>query len=507
MPATTADATLAKWDRSFFGHPRGLSTLFMTEMWERFSYYGMRALLIYYLTATAVHGGLGFTDSKAGAVYGLYTAMVYLMCLGGGWIADLFIGQRRAVLYGGILISAGEFCLMAPSTTVFYLGLVLLMAGTGFLKGNVSTIVGQLYAKKDPRRDSGFSIFYMGINIGALLSPIFCGYIGEHFSWRLGFGLCGLGMLAGLVQYVITGHYLGEAGLHPAVTGDPGTDRRRRRTAIRALGAAAAVLILVAILGTTGIVELNANVISDALGWCLLGISALVFAWLIFFGDWAAEERKRSAAILVLFIASALFWAAFEQAGSSLSLFAERNTDRQVPGFIAAILRQNEFPASWYQFVQPIFVVALAPVFAWLWLRMGKREPSSPAKFSAGLFFGGAAFVVMVPAAMIASGGRMAGPMWLTVCYLLQTLGELCLSPVGLSAMTKLAPDRAAGFMMGIWFLSISIGNWLAGEAASLYSSMPIAELFGAVAAFSILAAIVLLLLVKPTVKLMGGVN
>jgi POT family proton-dependent oligopeptide transporter len=390
---------------------------------------------------------------------------------------------------------------------VFYLGLVLLMAGTGFLKGNVSTIVGQLYTREDPRRDSGFSIFYMGINIGALLSPILCGYVGEHFSWRLGFGLCGLGMLAGLVQYVITGRYLGQAGLHPAVTGDIDADRSRKRTAIRALTTGTAVLVLIAILGATGIVDLNANLISDALGWCLLGISALVFAWLIFFGDWTPEERKRSAAILVLFIASALFWAAFEQAGSSLSLFAERNTDRHVPGFIAAILRQGEFPASWYQFVQPIFVVALAPLFAWLWLRMGKREPSSPAKFSAGLFFGGAAFVVMVPAAMIASGGRMAGPLWLTVCYLLQTLGELCLSPVGLSAMTKLAPDRAAGFMMGIWFLSISIGNWLAGEAASLYSSMPLTELFGSVAVFSLVAALALLVLVKPTIKLMGGVN
>jgi POT family proton-dependent oligopeptide transporter len=507
MPATTADPVNAQWDHSFFGHPRGLATLFMTEMWERFSYYGMRALLIYYLTSTVAHGGLGFTDSKAGAVYGLYTAMVYLMCLGGGWIADLFIGQRRAVLYGGILITAGEFCLMAPSTTVFYLGLVLLIAGTGFLKGNVSTIVGQLYARDDLRRDSGFSIFYMGINIGAFLSPIFCGYIGEHFSWRLGFGLCGLGMLAGLVQYAMTGRHLGEAGLHPARTGDAEKDRRQKQTAIRAIGAGVAVLLLIAVLGGTGAVPLDANLISDGLGWCLLGVSGVVFAWLIFFGDWSPEERKRSKAILRLFIASALFWAAFEQAGSSLSLFAERNTDRHVPGFIAAVLRQNEFPASWYQFVQPFFVIALAPVFAWVWLKMGNRDPSSPAKFSAGLLFGGAAFVVMVPAAMIASGGRMAGPMWLTVCYLFQTVGELCLSPVGLSAMTKLAPERAAGFMMGIWFLSISIGNWLAGEAASLYSSMPLPELFGSVAVFSIVAAFVLVLLIRPTVRLMGSVN
>jgi POT family proton-dependent oligopeptide transporter len=502
-----ADATNARWDRSFFGHPRGLSTLFMTEMWERFSYYGMRALLIYYLTASTAHGGLGFPDSKAGAVYGLYTALVYLTALGGGWIADLFIGQQRAVLYGGVLIAAGEFCLMSPSIGVFYLSLVLLMVGTGLLKGNASTIVGQLYGKDDARRDSGFSIFYMGINIGAFLSPIFCGYVGEHFSWRLGFGLCGLGMVAGVLQYAITIRYLGEAGRHPARSGDAETDRRSKRTAIVALTVSVGVLVLLAGLGLTGVIHPDTNTISDALGWCLLGISALVFAWLIFFGDWTAEERKRSAAILVLFIASAVFWAAFEQAGSSLSLFAERGTDRHVPGFVASILRQGEFPASWYQFVQPLFVILLAPVFAWLWLRMGKHEPSSPAKFSAGLLFGGAAFVVMVPAAMIATGAALAGPMWLVVCYLFQTLGELCLSPVGLSAMTKLAPARAAGFMMGIWFLSISIGNWMAGEAASLYSSMPLPQLFGVVAAVSIAAAVILLLLTRPTVRLMGGVN
>jgi POT family proton-dependent oligopeptide transporter len=507
MPVTSADQTIAQWDRAFFGHPRGLSTLFMTEMWERFSYYGMRALLILYLTSEITRGGLGFPDSKAGAIYGLYTAMAYLMCLAGGWIADLFIGQRRAVLYGGLLITAGEFCLMAPSESVFYLGLVFLAAGTGFLKGNVSTIVGQLYTREDPRRDSGFSIFYMGINLGAFLSPIFCGYVGEHFSWRLGFGLCGVGMLAGVVQYVLTSRHLGVAGLHPARTDNPAEDRRQKRTAMRSLGAGIAMLVLIALLGATGAIRMDANIISDGLGWCLLGISGLVFAWLIFFGNWSTAERKRSAAILVLFVASALFWAAFEQAGSSLNLFAERSTDRHVPGFIAAILRQNEFPASWYQFVQPLFVIVFAPVFAWLWLKLGKREPSSPAKFSAGLLFGGAAFAVMVPAALIASGGRMAGPHWLNVCYFLQTMGELCLSPVGLSAMTKLAPERAAGFMMGIWFLSISIGNWLAGKAASLYSSMPLPELFGSVAVFSIVAALVLALLVRPTVRLMGDVN
>jgi POT family proton-dependent oligopeptide transporter len=489
------------FDTSFFGHPRGLATLFFTEMWERFSYYGMRAILILFMVDKIEKGGLGWTDQKAGAVYGLYTAMVYLMCLGGGWIADRITGQRRAVLIGGIFIAAGEFGLFIPSDTSFYLGLVLLMFGTGLLKGNVSTIVGQLYPKGDPRRDSGFSIFYMGINIGALISPIICAYVGEKISWRLGFAVAGAGMLLGILQYVLQAKYLGDAGLHPATTGDPGKDRIQKRNASVAAAAGLALFAIVGILAATGAVSMAATTISDALGWALMLISLLVFSWLIFGKSWTIEERKRSAAVLVLFVASALFWASFEQAGSSLNLFAERQTNRIVMGW--------EFPAGWFQFVQPIFVVALAPVFAWIWLALGRRrsEPSSPAKFTLGLLFAGLAFAILVPAARMTQGGGQVAMWWLTGTYFLQTLGELCLSPVGLSATTKLAPDRAAGFMMGIWFLSISIGNWLAGKAASLYSSMPLPALFGSVAAFTIGAAVVLALLIRPTVRLMSGVK
>jgi POT family proton-dependent oligopeptide transporter len=356
-----------------------------------------------------------------------------------------------------------------------------------------------LYTQGDPRRDSGFSIFYMGINLGALISPLFCGYVGERISWRLGFGVAGLGMLAGVVQYLVTSRHLGSAGLHPASTGDPEKDVREKKSAIRAVGIGAAVLAILAALGMSGVVELNATMISDGFGWCLLAISVVVFSWLIFFGDLSAVERKRCSAILVLFVSSALFWAAYEQAGSSLSFFAERGTDCTIFGYA--------FPASWFQSVQPVFVVVLAPVFAWIWLAMARREPSSPAKFSLGLLFGGLAFAILVPAAYLVVSGSKVGPYWLTGTYLLQTLGELCLSPVGLSAMTKLAPPRAAGFIMGIWFLSTSIGNWLAGKAASMYSSMPLPTLFGSVAGFSILAAVVLAILIKPTVRLMQGVK
>ncbi len=495
--APALDATRA--DRSFFGHPRGLATLFFTEMWERFSYYGMRALLILFMTAPAAAGGLGFGVAKAGAVYGLYTAMVYLLCLPGGWLADRILGQRRAVLYGGILIAAGQFCLVAPSTTVFYAGLVVLMLGTGLLKPNASTIVGQLYAAGDHRRDSGFSIFYMGINVGALIAPIACGWVGERISWRLGFGLAGVGMLAGVIQYVLGGRYLGIAGLHPAAAESPEADRRQKRNALNSAVAALVLVAAVGALAATGVVEFTAEVISNALGVVLIVICVAVFSWLIFGRGWSVTERKRSAAILVLFLASALFWSMFEQAGSSLNLFAERNTNRNVLGF--------EFPASWFQFVQPALIVLLAPVFAWLWAKMSDREPSSPAKFSLGLLFGGAGFAVLAWGAWQAPGGVLVSLWWLNVTYLMHTIGELCLSPVGLSAMTKLAPARVAGFMMGLWFVSISIGDYLAGKAASLYESLSLAHLFGTVAVFGIGAAVLLVLLIRPTVRLMSGVK
>ena len=482
-------------DTRFFGHPRGLATLFFTEMWERFSFYGMRAILILYMVAPASSGGLGFSDAKGGSVYGFYTAMVYLMNLPGGWLADRIIGQQRAVLHGAILISAGEFCLVVPGLPMFYLGLTLLMFGTGLLKPNVSTIVGQLYGPTDVRRDSGFSIFYMGINVGALISPLICGYVGERISWRWGFGVAGIGMLVGLIQYVLSGKYLGSAGRNPGAVAAPAQKRNGMLAAIGALAA----LALVALLGRSGKINLTAEVISAALGWVLLAISAAVFAWLIFGRGWSPIERKRAVATLVIFAASAIFWAAYEQAGSSLNLFAERNTDRHILGW--------EFPASWFQFVQPVFVIALAPVFAWLWIALRHREPSVPAKFSWGLLLGGLAFAILVPAAAYASGGKLVSPWWLTGTYFLQTLGELCLSPVGLSAMTKLAPQRVAGFMMGVWFLSISIGDWAAGQAASVYDSMPLTELFGVVAALSVVAAVVLALVIRPTVRLMAGVK
>jgi len=492
-PQPSLSATSA--DRSFFGHPRGLATLFFTEMWERFSYYGMRALLILFMTAGAARGGLGFSYAKAGAIYGLYTGMVYLLSLPGGWVADRITGQRRAVLYGGILIAAGQFCLVAPSVMTFYLGLVLLVMGTGLLKPNVSTIVGQLYAPGDGRRDAAFSIFYMGINLGALISPFACGWVGEKVGWLLGFGLAGVGMIAGLIQYTLGGKHLGVAGLHPAIPADPAADRRQKRRVALAAAGALAVLAILGALAATGALVLTTELISDALGVALVLLSVAIFSWLLLGRGWSAEERKRSAAILVLFLSSAVFWFAFEQAGSSLNLFAEGSVDRWVHGY--------QFPASWYQLVQPFFIITLAPAFAWLWVRLGKREPSSPAKFAFGLFFVSAGFILLVPVA----GGQAVSPLWLIGTYFLHTLGELSLSPVGLSAMTKLAPTRVAGMMMGLWFVSLGAGNYCGGWMASLYGSMKISTLFAIDAAFAMAAAVAMVLLIKPTVRMMSGVK
>ncbi len=494
MPETVSAApSNAKWDRSFFGHPRGLSTLFFTEMWERFSYYGMRALLILFMTATVAKGGLGFTTSKAGSIYGLYTAMVFLLSLPGGWIADRITGQRRAVLWGGVIIAAGHFCMAVPRIDTFYLGLGLIVIGTGLLKPNVSTMVGGLYSETDVRRDAGFSIFYMGINIGAMVAPLVCGYLGENINWHYGFGAAGIGMTLGIIQYVVGTKYLGAAGLD--VEGTPG-DRRLFRMGL----IAAAVLIAAgAVITFTGAVSLTAEQISNVFGVLLIAIVVLFFVWLTRAKGYSSVERGRFWAILVLFIAACLFWSAFEQAGSTLNLFAERNTNLHAWDFSLWGL----FRASYFQALNSVFIIALAPVFAWLWIALRKREPSSTAKFSIGLIFVGLGFAILIPVA----GGTAVSPWWLTITYLLHTIGELCLSPVGLSAMTKLAPARICGLMMGVWFLSISVGDYIGGRLASVYEVFPLPTLFGVVAGFCIAVGILLVLLFRPMKRLMGGIN
>ena len=492
-PESAAANTNARWDRSFFGHPRGLSTLFFTEMWERFSYYGMRALLILFMTATAAHGGLAFPTSKAGAIYGLYTAMIYLFSLPGGWLADRIIGLRRAVLWGGVIIALGHFAMAIPSLSTFYLGLALIVLGTGLLKPNISTLVGTLYAANDARRDAGFSIYYMGINIGALISPLVCGYLGENINWHYGFGAAGVGMTLGIIQYVFGAKYLGTSD---AIASRTPADFQ---LLTRALFATAVVVFVGTALAFSGILPFTAEGLSDVFGIILTGIVIVFFIWLLTAKGYTPVERSRFWAILVLFIGSCAFWSAFEQAGSTLNLFAERNTNMHTWDSPLWGL----FRASYFQSFNSIFLIVLAPVFAWIWLSLGRREPSSTAKFSCGLIFVGLGFAVLIPVA----NGTAASPWWLTLTYLLHTIGELCLSPVGMSAMTKLAPARIAGLMMGVWFLSISVGDYIGGRLASVYETFPLPKLFGIVAGFCVVAALFLALMIKPTKRLMAGVN
>jgi POT family proton-dependent oligopeptide transporter len=435
-------------EKQWFGHPRGLSTLFFTEMWERFSYYGMRALLILYMTKSVAEGGLGFSTEKSGSIYGWYTSSVYAMALLGGLVADQLLGLYRSVLLGGIIIALGHFAMAFPSTNTFFLGLVLIVLGTGLLKPNVSSLVGTLYNKKDQRRDAGFSVFYMGINLGAFIAPLICGPLGQRVNWHVGFAAAGVGMTAGVIQYVLGRRYIVGADA-------PKTDTVRAE-------------------------KKNGVAVPKE--------------------PFTRTDWKRIGVIGILFVFSALFWMAFEQAGSSLNLFADRHTNLHMFG--------RDVPSSTLQSLQPLFVITLAPVFAWLWLRLGPKEPSSPAKFSISLIFVGLGMLLLVPAARMAQEQSVkVSPWWLVGVYFLHTVGELCLSPVGLSIVTKLAPPRIVGLMMGVWFLSIAVGNKAAGYAAGLFDSMPLPKLFGSVGMMTITAGVILLLIIKPIRSLMGDIK
>lgn len=494
MPVSSqADPAIAKWDRSFFGHPLGLSTLFFTEMWERFSFYGMRTILLFYMTRAVAEGGLGFPVSKAGAIYGLYMSLVYLVTVPGGWVADRILGQRKSVLWGGVIIAMGHYSMAFPSLLTFFLGLGLIICGTGLLKPNVSTMVGGLYRENDARRDAGFSIFYMGINIGALVAPIVCDWLGENVGWHYGFGAAGVGMTLGLVQYVVGWRYLGDAG---AMGERAGSDVRVFR---KASVGAIAILAALGLLGWEFAGSITVTAINNGFGVMLAVLVIGMFWWLLTAPGYTAVEKRRFWAIFVLFIASAMFWFAYEQAGSTLNLFAERNTNLKVWNSRL----WGAFLPGYYQSFNPIFLIALAPVFAWIWVKLGPRDLSSTTKFALGLFFVGAGFAILIPV----STGHLVSPWWLTLTYFLHTVGELCLSPVGLSAITKLAPARIASLMMGFWFLSISVGEYMGGYAASLYQTVPLPELFGVVAGFCIAVGLVLVGLIRPMQRLMGGVN
>lgn len=493
--------------QEWFGHPRGLSTLFFTEMWERFSYYGMRALLVLFMTAPLVgaNPGFEFGDGRATAIYGLYVFFVYVLALPGGWVADNLWGQKKAIFVGGFIIMLGHFTLGAPLVGLpggptFFLGLALVSIGTGFLKPNVSSVVGDLYPEGGARRDAGFSIFYMGINVGAILGPTICSLLGEQVNWHWGFSAAGFGMLLGLIQYKLGERHLKNAG-------DLETDRTMEQ--LRSLStkfyAMAAVFVgaalLIGILMSTGAIGLTLQQLAGSLGFLTLAIALVYFVYVYGFGGHDNRDRKHILVIVWLFVLSVLFWSGFEQAGSSLNLFAERLTDRTIFGW--------EMPAGWFQNINPTFIVIFAPVFGalWVWLARRNANPSIPVKFALGLLGVAAGFLVLSWGAVNATDVNKAAPTWLITTYLLHTWGELCLSPVGLSSVTKLAPKGRVSQMMGLWFVSIALGNLVAGLVAGRLETLAPASLFSTVAIILGVGGLVALIAAPFVQKLVHGIK
>jgi POT family proton-dependent oligopeptide transporter len=451
------------------GHPPGLYLLFATEMWERFSYYGMRGLLMLYLTKAAIEGGLGFEDGDAGLIYGIYTGLVYLTPIFGGWLADNYLGQRKSITIGGITMALGQFALFFSSQEnigMFYAGLVLLIIGNGFFKPNISTVVGQLYPPGDSRKDSAFTIFYMGINLGAFLAPLVCGTLAEDtfavkdaagnitsYGFNYGFLAAGIGMVLGQLMFNLLGQkYLGDLGV------EAGAKQSKAEAAVQP--------------------------------------------------PMTKEEKNRLTVIIIMMLFNIFFWAGFEQAGSSISLYTDRYIDRHVDFLDWTI------PTSFFQSVNPLFIVLLGPVFTLLWMRLGSRgkEPNTIVKMALGMILLGVGFFFMIGAG-VARGGddapdtAKAGLMWLVGTYLIHTMGELCLSPIGLSMVTKLAPLRLGSLMMGVWFLSSFVANFLSGYLVQFFGKMGAMTIFGLIALIVIALGIVILLLSKKLLQMMHGVK
>ena len=488
--------------RLFPGHPGGLSTLFFTEMWERFSFYGMRALLILYLAeaTTAANPGMGLAEAPAGAIYGLYTGLVYLLGLPGGWVADQLWGQRKAVFVGGCIIAAGHFSMAVPNDFNFFLGLVLIVIGTGLLKPNVSSVVADLYPEGGARRDAGFSIFYMGINVGAFAGPIICGFLAQNWNWHWGFSAAGVGMVLGLIQFRRGYGRLGDAG----VLRSDRTAEQRATLSRRFFGGFAALVLALVVFGilvSRGAIPASLEQIAAWFAILLVVVVLLYFLYLMFLGGHDSGEKKKIGAIFWFALLAVVFWSGFEQAGTSLNLFADRYTDRTIGDW--------SYPASWLQSVNAFFIVCLAPVFGWLWVWLANRNanPSTAVKFALGLLLLGAGFFVIAWGAANATPDSPVSASWLVAMYFLHTVGELALSPVGLSAVTKLAPPRRISQMMGLWFVATSLGNVVAGLVAGRLGELAPSPLFLAVAQI-IGAAGLIALVMSPLVKrLMGNVK
>ncbi|WP_334027532.1 peptide MFS transporter [Alteromonas sp. P256] len=484
-------------DTSFFGHPGGLRTLFFTEMWERMSYYGMRALLVLFMTASLQTQGLGLTVATAGAIYGLYTGAVYFLGLPGGWLADRLIGGKQAVWYGGLIIFAGHVVLAIDLQNLFFVGLILVASGTGLLKPNISAMVGQQYGEDDGRRDSGYALYYMGINIGSLIAYLVTGYLQENWGWHYAFGAAAVGMAIGLIQYYFSSRTLSAESVAPA-NAYQGAAKKRAWTGVLVVVAAAIAVIIMAHMGS---IVIEPIALAQKVAIFFTAIFFLYFGFIYFKGDLTENEKRRMWALFLVCVASACFWSGFEQAGSSLNLFAQNYTDRVLSdgSFLTSWFGMSAIPTVWFQLSNSLFIIILSPFFAALWINLAKRmiDPSYTIKCAVGIIIMASGFLVMFMASQYAAQGLKVAPMWLVTTYFLHTVGELCLSPVALSAVSKLSPKRFAGQMMGVFVLTYSIGNIIAGLLSGNFDPENVKEmpnLYLQIALFSIAVGIVIAL-------------
>ncbi|MFM1917279.1 MAG: hypothetical protein RJB01_794 [Actinomycetota bacterium] len=498
MNVETSVATATN-SRKIFGQPAGLTVLATTELWERFSFYGMRAILVLYLTAGLSQAGsagpgLGLDAGAAAAIYGSYLALVYVTPIGGGWIADRVVGARRAVLIGGIVIASGHFSMALPTEISFWLGLLLIALGTGLLKPSISAMVGELYrGSTQTRQDAGFSIFYMGINIGAFLAPLLVGSLAAIKGWHWGFALAGIGMCVALIIYIAGRRTLGDAGNKPR---NPVPTRELEKVVVAAL---AGIGIFVMVAAGVGVSRGDfIQGVATTLAWTVVLI-ALIYIWRMFHRSrirYTERERSRLKGFMYLFVLSIFFWMIFDQAGSTLTIFAQNWTSRDIGAW--------EMPAAWLQSLNPIMIIIFAPIFAWLWIKLANRAPSVPLKFAIAIVGMGLSFVILVIPGISADDKAMSAVWWLVVAYLIQTWSELLLSPTGLSAACTLAPQGMTSQVLALWFLSTAIGDAVGGQILDAISGRGFAFIF---AFFGILALVVgslALAFVKPVKRLIA---
>jgi len=502
----TSAAELQALDNGFMGHPAPLRSLFFTEMWERFSYYSIRPLLVLFMVATVGSGGFGFSEVTASAIYGIFAGSLYLAAVPGGWLADNWLGQERALWWGSIVIALGHLCIALSAMfgmTLFFVGLICIVLGSGLFKTCISVMVGALYPKGDSRRDGGFTLFYMGINIGALLAALIVGVFKEKGMWHVGFGVGGLGMLVSLLIYrFVAQKNLTRYATAKGISAEWEHSNDRYKNIGRWVGGFVALLVAVVLLVSTGMISFNPEMVAEYMTYIIAAVVILYFAIMFISPRLDKTDKLRLLICFVLIIGSTLFWSSFEQQPTSFNLFADRYTDLNVLGF--------DVPSIWFQSLNPLFILILAPIVSIIWVKLGNRglEPSSMAKFALGMLLAAAGFALMIFASksILAPGAGLASPLWLVGSLLLLTLGELALSPVGLSAMTKLAPEGMQGQMMGLFFASIAMGNLVAaffGGHVSADKIEGLPGLFTTMTIFLVVTALFLLALAKPINKML----